>query len=101
MPVGVSLIKYSPKGPPIAITTCSIVTDPEKFIRHTLGELDARLHHALQIKAGDSVFEILSKLGDCGLELRLEWPPASAIIEESPGKAPPKPTKPPDEDVPA
>jgi hypothetical protein len=71
LPVGVRLVRYTPKKPPIAVTVCSVVTDPDKFIRHTLGELEARLHHALQIRAGDSVFEILSKLSDCGLELRL------------------------------
>ena len=73
LPEGLSLIRYTPKSGPVAITMCSVVTDANKFIRHALEELEARLHHPVQIKAGDSVFELLSKLGDCGLELRLEW----------------------------
>jgi hypothetical protein len=73
LPNGVSLVGYEKKKPPVAITTFSIVNDPEKFIRHALAELDARLHRPLQIRAGDSTFTLLSKLADCGLELRLEW----------------------------
>jgi hypothetical protein len=77
----------------VAVTVCSVVTDVPRFIQHALAELDARLHRPVQIKAGDSVFELLSKLADCGLELRLEWPPDSEIIEKSPGTEPPKPSE--------
>ena len=37
-------------------------------------ELSARLHSPVQIRAGDSVFELLTKLADCGLELAIESP---------------------------
>jgi hypothetical protein len=60
----------------VAVTVCSVVTDVPKFIRHALDELNARLHFPVPIKAGDSVFELLSKLSDCGLELRIVPPPA-------------------------
>ena len=93
LPDGVKVIRYTPKSPPVAVTVCSVVTDIPKFIRHALAELDARLHHPVQIKAGDSVFELLSKLADCGVELRLEWPPVSQIIENSPEPEPTKPSK--------
>ena len=79
----------------MAVTVCSIVEDVPKFIRYALAELDARLHNPTQIKAGDSVFELLSKLGDCGLELRLELPPESQVPEHSPEPEPTKPAEPP------
>lgn len=73
LPVGVRLLGYAPKSPPVALTVCSVVTNVPMFIQRALQELDARLHHPIQIKAGDSVFDLLSKLADCGLELSLEW----------------------------
>jgi hypothetical protein len=83
LPERVRLIGYTPRKPPIAVTVCSVVMDLPKFIQHALAELDARLHSPIQIRAGDSVFELLSKLSDCGLELRLEWPPEAETFEES------------------
>ena len=80
LPAGIRLLGYTQKRPPVVVTVCSVVTDPDKFIRHALAELDARLHHPIQIKAGDSVFDLLSKLADCGLELAIQWPP------ETPGE---------------
>lgn len=77
LPEGVRLVSYTRKAPPVEVTVSSVVMDVPKFIKHTLAELDARLHHPLQIKAGDSVFQLVSKLGDCGLEVALEWPPAT------------------------
>lgn len=78
----------------MAVTVCSVVADLDKFMRHALGELEARLHHPVQIKAGDSVFELLSKLADCGLELRVEWPPQTQIMRELPEAEPSEPAKP-------
>jgi len=94
LPDGIRLVRYERKTPPVALTVFSVVNDPDKFIWHALAELKARLHHPVQIKAGDSVFELLSKLADCGLELRLEWPP-ERIIENPPESEPSKPSKPP------
>jgi hypothetical protein len=91
LPEGVKLLRYERRAPPVAVTVCSIVTDIDKFVRRAVEELDARLHHPVQIKAGDSVFELLSKLADCGLELHLEWPP-ERIMENSPEGEPSKPT---------
>jgi hypothetical protein len=92
LPEGVRLIRYERRTRDVAVTVCSIVDDVPKFIQHALQELDARLHHPVQIKAGDSVFELLSKLADCGVELHLEWPP-KRIIENPPQSEPSKPTK--------
>ena len=86
IPNGVRLVSYVAKTPPVAVTVCSIVNDVPKFIRHALQELDARLHHPVQIKAGNSVFELLSKLADAGLEVCLEWPPKTAgDVKAAPG----------------
>jgi hypothetical protein len=94
LPGGVRLVRYTPKTPPIMLTVCSVVTEVDRFIRQALGELAARLHHPLQIKAGDSVFELLSKLADCGLELRLEWPPVGEMRERSQETEPTEPAEP-------
>ena len=74
LPEGVTLLHYTRIASPVPVTVCSIVADVPKFIKRALAELEARLHNPVQIKGGDSVFELLSKLGDCGLELCLEWP---------------------------
>jgi hypothetical protein len=74
LPEGLQLVSYTRKEAPIPVTVCSVVTDVPKFICHVLGEIEARLHRPTQMRAGDSVFELLSKLADCGLELRLEQP---------------------------
>lgn len=83
LPEGVKLIRFDKKRPPVAIRSFSIVNDLNKFIRHALDELDARLRRPSQIKAGDSVFQLLSKLADCGLEVRLEWPPNRETMHDS------------------
>jgi hypothetical protein len=74
LPKAVRLVRYAPKTPPVAIRPISLVTDVEKFIRHYLQELDARLNNPVQIRAGGSVFEILSKLAEAGVELAIEGP---------------------------
>ena len=92
LPKGLHLLRYQKKDPPVPVTVCSVVNDVPKFIRHAIGELDARLHHPEQIKAGDSAFELLTKLAECGLELRLDWPP-ERIIEKPLESEPSKPSK--------
>ena len=71
LPKGVLIVRYAPKEPPVAIAPISIVTDVNKFIRFNLEELDARLHHPIQIRAGGSVCEILAKLAEVGVELEI------------------------------
>ena len=72
LPSGLRLIRYQPKSPPVAVQPCIVVTDVEAFINHYLAELDARLHHPLQIRGGGGVWEILLKLQEAGVELALE-----------------------------
>jgi hypothetical protein len=72
------------------------VTDIPKFIQHALDELDARLNQPIQIRAGDSVFELVSKLADCGLEVRIEWPADGQAIEGHAEMESSKPLNPPE-----
>lgn len=74
LPKGVRLVSYKPKTPPVAIELVSVVTDVDRFLQHYLEELDARLHHPLQIRAGGSVFEILNRLAEVGLEVAIDSP---------------------------
>jgi len=73
LPLGVRLIRYRPKSPPVAVQPCSIVTDVDKFIRAYLCDLKFRLEHP-DAYACASLREILAKLAEVGLELALEVP---------------------------
>lgn len=68
------IINYKPKTPPVTIELVSVVTDVDKFLRHYLEDLDARLNRPLQIRAGSPVIEILSKLAEVDLEVAIEAP---------------------------
>jgi len=74
LPKGVRLVRYRPKEAPVFVAPISIVADVGKFIRVYLEELDAQLNHPIQIRAGGSVFEIVAKLAEVGLELAIEVP---------------------------
>jgi hypothetical protein len=71
LPLGVRMVRYEPKSPPVSIDVCSVVVDVEKFIRTELRELDARLHAPTQIRGGWGVFTILDRLRQVGLELEI------------------------------
>jgi hypothetical protein len=81
LPKGVRLLRYAPKEPPVVVSLVSVVNDMDKFIRHYLVELDARLHSPVQIRGGASVFEILSKLAEAGLELAIDAPSREQLIK--------------------
>ena len=74
LPKGVRLLRYAPKKPPLIISSFSVCNEVDKFIRHYLLELNARLHNPVQIRGGASVSEICSKLAEAGLELAIEAP---------------------------
>ena len=74
LPEGVRLVRYAPKHPPVAISVCSIVVDVDKFITDCLEELQARLRSPIQIRAGGSVYELVSKLAEVGVEVKIELP---------------------------
>jgi hypothetical protein len=74
LPLGVRLIRYLPKAPPVDVSVCLVVVDVATFISRNLEELDARLNHPVQIRSGGSVFEILARLAEVGVEVSLEPP---------------------------
>ncbi len=43
MPQGVRLVRWEPKPAPVLLTTASVVTDVDQFIRATLNELGAAM----------------------------------------------------------
>jgi hypothetical protein len=43
MPEGVRLVRWELKEPPVAIETCTVVTDPARFASTTLAQLKARI----------------------------------------------------------
>ncbi len=74
LPLGVRLVSYAPKKPPIGIESWSVVTDVETFIRTTLADLDARLNNPVAIHGGWSVWQMLDRLRQVGLEVEIEKP---------------------------
>jgi hypothetical protein len=71
LPLGVRVVRYAPKTPPVAVAPVSVVTNVGKFIRACLGDLESRLENPDQYSA-PPLPEILSKLADVGLELKIE-----------------------------
>lgn len=71
LPPGVKLVSYEPKQAPFAVAPVSLVNDAGKFYRAYLADLSRRLakpegYHCPPLA------DILSKLADAGLELRVD-----------------------------
>jgi len=79
LPAGVRLVSYQPKEAPFAVAPVSIVADAGKFLRAYLRDLNWRLEHP-DGHAAPPLADILSKLGDAGLELKIGKP--GAFINE-------------------
>lgn len=79
LPAGVKLIRYKPKSAPVAIAPVSIVTDVRKFIDFNLAELDARLRRPVRTPGAGTVYELMAKLAEVGVELEL-------VVSRQPGK---------------
>ncbi len=71
MPPGVRLVAWNLKEPPIAIEYHTVVIDPAKFARATLGELSERLTNAKR-KYGWSVAQLIDRLSQVGVSVALE-----------------------------
>jgi len=72
MPLGVKLLRYEPKVPPVAVDVCSVVTDISKFIETELRDLDSRLNSPWTIRGGWSVPQILDRLRQVGVEVEID-----------------------------
>jgi hypothetical protein len=73
-PPGVRLVNYEPKQPPFAVAPVSIVTNAGKFYRAYLKDLALRLAKPKGYHC-PPLADILSKLADAGLELKIEVAP--------------------------
>ena len=70
LPAGVRLVSYEPKQAPFTVAPASVITNAGKFYRSYLADLERRLakpegYHCPPLT------DILSKLADAGLELKL------------------------------
>jgi hypothetical protein len=72
LPNGVSVVEWAPKQAPVVLTRCSVVVDVPKFIYATLRELEATLAGKEWLGGNRSVREILERLEQVGLTLRIE-----------------------------
>jgi hypothetical protein len=69
MPAGVRLLRWEPKQPPIAVTTFSVVTDPQKFIEGTLQQLEAALRGNVMAAGNWSVRDLCERLEQVGIRV--------------------------------
>jgi hypothetical protein len=71
MPAGVRLVRWDPELAPVKVNRWLTVLDTEKFIRITLGQIDARLN-AIDWKAGNwTLSELLEWLNAVGVSVVL------------------------------
>ena len=71
MPPGVRLLDWNLKQPPVAIDTCSVVTDPALFVRTTLEQLRVALAKP-ERWVGWTVVQLIDRLRQVGVDVGLE-----------------------------
>lgn len=71
VPVGVRLLTWDLKEPPVAIDTCSIVTDPALFATATLTQLRTAIANPKRW-VGWSVPQLIDRLAQVGVTVALE-----------------------------
>jgi len=71
IPQGLRLIHWNLKVPPVAIETCSVVTDPALFARTTLEQLQTALAQPKRW-VGWSVPQLIDRLAQVGVVVALE-----------------------------
>jgi hypothetical protein len=74
LPPGVRLVSYQPKEAPFAVAPVSTVTNAGKFFRAYLADLSRRMANP-QTYSCPPLPEILGKLADAGLELKVDGRP--------------------------
>ena len=57
---------WTPKEPPVALTTWAVVNDVSAFIRTTLNQLEAALRGENWLAGNWSKRELVDRLGQCG-----------------------------------
>jgi hypothetical protein len=84
LPPGVRLVSYRRKEPPFSVGPMSVVNNAGKFYRTYLSDLAWRLEHP-EGYAAPPFTDILTKLADGGLELKLETGMTSFLPQERAG----------------
>ena len=69
-PPGVRLVSWDLKKPPVAIDTCSVVTDPDRFARTTLDQLQIALSTQGRW-VGWTIHQLLDRLQQVGVAVEL------------------------------
>jgi len=72
MPPGVRLLKWEPKTPPVAIVRMGIVSNVDKFIGATVRQLRARLEGKDFLAGNWSLRELVDRLEQVGVHVRVE-----------------------------
>lgn len=70
MPPGVRLVNWDPKRPPVAIETCTVVTDTILFANATLKQLQRALTTRRWV--GWSIPQLMDRLAQVGVVVALE-----------------------------
>jgi hypothetical protein len=73
LPPHVKLVEWSPKEPPIAIDTCSVVVDVSLFIKSTLSQLGDALADPKRW-VGWTVPQLMDRLRQAGVAVELDAP---------------------------
>jgi hypothetical protein len=71
MPPGVRLVQWNLKELPVCLEVYSIVTDPTKFARSTLGQIQRLLENP-RAKIGWSMPQLIDRLAQVGVIVALE-----------------------------
>jgi hypothetical protein len=71
MPVGVRLIFWEPKAPPVQLSRCETVTDVDRFTRSTLRQVDARLHGNCWLAGNWTLSTLIDRLAAVGCHVAL------------------------------
>lgn len=71
LPSGVRLLNWNLKQPPVAIDTCSVVTDPALFARSTLEQLKVALENPKRW-VGWTVAQLMDRLAQVGVVVALK-----------------------------
>jgi hypothetical protein len=71
MPEGITLLRWTPERPPVAITTCAVVNDVSQFICATLEQLRAALDGENWLAGNWSVRDLVERLEQCGVQVEV------------------------------
>jgi hypothetical protein len=72
MPKGVTLLRWAPERPPMAIESWAIVNDVPQFIQTTLGQLQAAIAGKNWLAGNCSVRELVERLEQVGVMVSVE-----------------------------